>query len=333
MDTAHKDPLVSVIIPTYNCGTFIVEAIQSVLQQTYPHYEIIVVDDGSTDNTQDVVAPHKSRLTYIYQSNQGVVAARNLGIEHAKGDLIAFLDSDDIWFPEKLRSQVSALAIHPEARFAFSDFLEYNQDGVVRQSRVLGWKRARSWYEQHRDNQNDWASGSLHEELLRANWIHTSTLLATKAIILQAGPFDEAFKILQDYDLWLRLARISPGVYVNQVLVGYRHRAEGLSGVGDLRNLRWNDDMRRVLEKHLRKQWVPLTLQKTVRLQISGLLWSVGWAHFHRNDFAMARNYFVRGLRYQPRDPKCWGYLAASLLPAALITRLRSLRCEHPQAP
>ena len=103
------NPLVSVIIPTYNRAQYICEAVDSVLAQTYRNIEVIVVDDGSTDNTEEILRQYDSKIKYVFQNNAGPSAARNNGIKQARGDLLAFLDSDDIWLPEKLERQVQLM--------------------------------------------------------------------------------------------------------------------------------------------------------------------------------------------------------------------------------
>lgn len=106
-------PTVSVVIPTYNRAKYVTETIDSVLSQSYTDYEIIVVDDGSTDNTREALAPYMDRIRYIHQQNSGVSAARNRGIKAARGKWIAFLDSDDIWLPEKLAVQIKDISKYP----------------------------------------------------------------------------------------------------------------------------------------------------------------------------------------------------------------------------
>src|SRR5690242_14754403 len=107
-------PLVSVVIPAYNYGRFVGEAVDSVLAQSYPHVETIVVDDGSQDDTRERLAHYGNRIRYIYQQNQGLPAARNTGIRHSSGELIAFLDADDTWHPRKLEIQVRCLTDRPD---------------------------------------------------------------------------------------------------------------------------------------------------------------------------------------------------------------------------
>ena len=110
----NREPLVSVIIPTYNSSQYIKEAIDSVLAQTYKNFEIIVIDDGSTDNTKEVLAPYLSVIKYIYKNNGGPASARNRGIKEANGEFVAFLDADDVWKPDRLARGVDILDQRPE---------------------------------------------------------------------------------------------------------------------------------------------------------------------------------------------------------------------------
>ena len=132
---------VSVIIPAYNGDRYISEAIDSVLAQTYTNYEIIVVDDGSTDNTSQVVKAYGDRVRYIYRENQGVASARNLGIAKAEGEYIAFLDQDDLFFPNKLSEQLNCFELHPEAGIIHSGWLRINHCGEIL-GKVEPWHNA-----------------------------------------------------------------------------------------------------------------------------------------------------------------------------------------------
>src|SRR5215831_9468158 len=113
-------PIVSVVIPTYNNARFLPEALDSLLGQTYRDFELIVVDDGSTDDTLEVLKPYRHLIRYVRKENGGPASARNLGIRHASGELIAFQDADDIWLPDKLQLQVDYLREHPEVGLVFS---------------------------------------------------------------------------------------------------------------------------------------------------------------------------------------------------------------------
>ena len=124
-------PRVSVIIPSYNCARYLGRAIDSACEQTYMDYEIVLVDDGSTDDTKDVAMQYGQKVTYLYQQNQGLSAARNQGISKASGELLAYLDADDMWYPEKLERQVAFLDAHPECGIVHSEMSIINEQDEV----------------------------------------------------------------------------------------------------------------------------------------------------------------------------------------------------------
>jgi glycosyltransferase involved in cell wall biosynthesis len=181
--------LVSVIIPTYNRAKYIGEAIESVLAQTYSPIEIIVVDDGSTDNTCEIVAKYEPRVRYVYQNNAWCGAARNNGIRLATGKYTAFLDSDDLWLPEKLERDVEFLENHPKIGVVYSNCEFINAEGqVIKQQR--------------RQSLNGWITS----ELLQSNPIITCTLTVRSEILRVVGGFREEREISEDWELWVRLS-------------------------------------------------------------------------------------------------------------------------------
>jgi len=183
-------PKVSVVIPTYNRAQFIVRALESVFAQTYKNYEIIVIDDGSTDDTPQVMKQFDGRLNYIRKENGGSASACNRGIAESKGEYIAFLDSDDYWTPEKLAEQVKVLDSQPKVGIVYSRMPIINEKGER-----LGTKPAG-------------ISGKNFKELLEV-WgdLPTSTVMTRRACFDKAGFFDPALKTMQDIDMWLRIAR------------------------------------------------------------------------------------------------------------------------------
>ncbi len=182
-------PRVSVIIPTYNRASLISQAIDSVLAQTFKDYEIIVIDDGSTDNTQEIRKKFDGRINTICQANQGIAQTRNQGIRQAQGSYIAFLDSDDFWTPEKLQEQVKVLDQNPRVGIVYGRMPIINEKGET-----IGMKPAG-------------VSGKNLKELLEL-WgdIPTSTVLARKACFDQAGLFDTQLESMEDIDMWIRIA-------------------------------------------------------------------------------------------------------------------------------
>jgi len=142
----ETNPLVSVVVPTYNCAHYLAAALDSVLAQTYRPIEVIVVDDGSTDNTADVVCAY-AEVRYLYQPNQGAAVARNIGIAAAQGEFIAFLDADDVWQPDKLSIQVAYMLQHPSVGITATNALHFLEPGTpvpswLRPDRDLGEKKS-----------------------------------------------------------------------------------------------------------------------------------------------------------------------------------------------
>ena len=167
-----NNTLVSVIIPAYNCAKYIDEAVNSVLSQTYPYLEIIVVNDGSTDNTLQIIEKFKDRITIINQAQSGVACARNTGIKSANGDYIAFIDADDYWFKEKIQLQVSYLEKHGDMSAVYSAWKTWTpQNGEFPQAFSLAPVITNSDIDQEN-------SGWVYDKLLFDCIIHTSSLLA-----------------------------------------------------------------------------------------------------------------------------------------------------------
>lgn len=180
---------VSVVIPTYNRGSLIARALNSVLAQTFTDYEIIVIDDGSKDNTQNVLSAFEGKLRYVYQPNGGIARARNRGIELSLGQYIAFLDSDDYWAPEKLEIQSKILDFNPKVGIVYGRMPIVNEAGDI-----LGMKP-------------NGISGKNFQELLRV-WgdLPTSSVMTRKECFQKVGVFDPELPPMEDIDMWIRIA-------------------------------------------------------------------------------------------------------------------------------
>ncbi len=204
-----RKPEISVIIPTYNRGNLIVEAIESVLAQTYSDFEIIVVDDGSTDDTAAKLQPYLDRVRYAVQRNRGVAVARNTGIQLAQGEFICFLDSDDLWEPGKLEAQLRFANDHPECALISTEICGFNGE-----KRALGQNKSASY---------DIRNGLVVEHLLFGNWIQTSTVMLRRKVLDQVGWFDEDVgQFGEDWLLWMRIASRFPVHFLPEPLVLYR---------------------------------------------------------------------------------------------------------------
>ncbi len=196
---------VSVIITTYNRPHYVVEAVKSVLTQTYSNLEIIVVDDGSTEETAKALEVFGSKIRYFYQANQGVSAARNFGIEQTTGEYVAFLDDDDLWLAQKLERQMTVLEDNPTLGFVCSEAYTIDTNG----NRNGYWYKGKSKKE-------------TFDALLEENFVLLLTVVARRNLLLSVNGFDKQLSTSADYDLWLRLAQRTSFLYIAEPLAKYR---------------------------------------------------------------------------------------------------------------
>ena len=195
-------PRVSVIIPTFNRGWILEEAVDSVLAQTFRDFELIVVDDGSTDDTRQRLQRYGRRIKCVRQPNQGVSAARNAGLRRSAGELIALLDSDDLWEPAKLARQVAFFEDHPEAQIC------QTAETWIRRGRRVNPKR------RHRK-----PSGWIFEPSLALCLVSPSAVMMRRALLETMGGFDVSLPACEDYDLWLRVSLHYPIHLIDEPLV------------------------------------------------------------------------------------------------------------------
>jgi glycosyltransferase involved in cell wall biosynthesis len=233
--------MTSVIIPTFNRAAFLREAIDSVRAQTEKDFELIVVDDGSTDDTRALVAEYGDRIRYFVQPNAGVSAARNLGIRHARGKFIAFLDSDDLWLPKKLARQMQWMAAHPNLLLCYTDEV-WIRRGVRVNQKLIHAK----------------AGGWIYPLCLPRCIISPSSVLLRREVFDAVGWFDEQLPVCEDYDLWLRAASRFEVGFIPELLIVKR------GGHPDqLSQREWGNDRYRVAA--LRKIYASGVLDETAR--------------------------------------------------------------------
>jgi len=244
-------PQVSIILPTYNCGRHIAEALDGVLQQTFSDWEIIVVDDGSTDDTAEAIKTYRDRIIYRYQENSGASRSRNLAIEMSQGEFLAFLDADDIWQPFKLELQVKCLEALPEVGLVFSDFSSFDDDGYYSDSYSnqafnffreyeMTWNTIFEHQTQLKDIIPDAANflgkgkifwGNVFEKIILGNFILPTTTMLRKASLHHVGMFREKYRCAEDMDFFLRFCKQNKIAYIDLPLAQYRLRRVGrLSG-------------------------------------------------------------------------------------------------------
>lgn len=215
-EDVRNSPRVSVIVPSYNRAAFLLEALESVFNQTWRSFEVIVVDDGSTDDTLARIAPFLGRVRFLSQPNRGVAAARNHGIRYARGEFLCFLDSDDLWMPTKLAEQVAFSDHNTQYALIATELESFDHSGRISSGIKAGMYHIRD--------------GFVLEHLLFSNWIQTSTVMVRRQAVLSAGGFDEDVgQFGEDWLLWMRIAAEAPIYFLRNPLVRYRFHAENLS--------------------------------------------------------------------------------------------------------
>lgn len=201
------ESMVSTVITSYNKGPYLAEAVNSALLQDYCPHEVLVINDGSTDETQEVAAAFGDRIRYLSQPNRGQANARNWGIRESRGEYIAFLDGDDRWRSGKLSKQMGLFVARPTLGLVYTDRLKFSGDTIV-------WSSNRCGHELRRGRVLDW--------LLSDMFIPFSSVLVRRECLIEAGLFDESVRVADDYDLWLRFTRLYEIDFIDEVLVEYR---------------------------------------------------------------------------------------------------------------
>ncbi len=246
---------ISVIIPAYNAEKRIKRAIDSVLAQTYPAFEIIVIDDGSNDSTEELLHNFNEKIKYIkLNSNSGVSTARNVGIQKASGSWIAFLDADDEWFPEKLELQVRLIKNYPTLKWCVGNYLVKSSD--TEESKQINKKPTKKICEHIKEN--TFFEGYIIRNYFEAArkgycYAHTDLVLIKRELLQEAGLFDESLMRHQDWDLWWRIALRYPKVgYINRPIARWERFHEDKTLI-----------MRRVKAK--RGEYLIILYDKTLR--------------------------------------------------------------------
>jgi glycosyltransferase involved in cell wall biosynthesis len=236
--THMTTPLVSVIIPARNAGAYLAETLVSALEQTWHNLEVIVVDDGSTDDTRAVVTPFLPHLYYERQEHLGLAVARNRGIQLTRGEFIAFLDADDLWHPEKIRVQIAVAKRHPLTGLIVSDGEEFADNQIIRRNLLPADLFEGSLTEDFVTSSAHEVTGEFHREFIAGCPIACpAQTLIPRRVVERIGPF--TMSRFGDYDYYRRISQVYPITFHRDVLVRYRYRAESLSGPYAYRPIGW----------------------------------------------------------------------------------------------
>lgn len=338
--------LVSVIIPSYNRGYIIAETIESVLAQTYGKIEIIVVDDGSTDDTRSVVESYGDKVHYIYQTNAGCPAARNVGLAAARGEFIALLDSDDRWYPWKLELQIAFLDRHPQVGMVWTDMTAVTDDGTRIADRYL-----RTFYSAYRHVRIEdmmtragavgelgvvipaeaaahpaWI-GDVFSQLIRGTLIHTPTTVMRRERVRGTGGYDESLKPAgEDFDFHLRTAVQGPVGLLDVSTIDYRigNDDQITAPSGALAMAR---NYIKTVQHWLNREGHRITLSGSeIRETLAYAHEWAGGQELMAGNRGPARHHLWQSVRREPGRMKALGLLLLALSPPHLFELVRATR-------
>ena len=338
--------LVSIVIPTYNRAALIGGAIDSVLNQTYRNVEVIVVDDGSSDDTRAVVKRYDARVRYVYQPNAGVSAARNTGFANARGEFIGLLDSDDRFLPWKLDAQIRVLRQRPEAGMVWTDMTAVSETGEVIATTFL-----RTFYDAHAAARVEdvfqcagalgalWPAvpaavahapvyaGDIFSQMLLGNLVHTSTVLLTRARLRMAGGFDVSLTHSgEDYEFHLRTCSHGAVAFIDAPSLLYRWGAADQLTAPQLGIFRARNNLTTVL-RWLERGQGRIQLSKTmVRARLAQAFGWVGETELEYGDRRKARTNLWKSFRYRPGLHRTAMLLCIALCPDGTLETARTVK-------
>jgi glycosyltransferase involved in cell wall biosynthesis len=320
-----KMPLVSVVIPTYNCAQYLPETIQSILSQSWQDLEIIIVDDGSTDNTQEVVQGFDpKRVTYLYQANSGGPSRpRNKGIQQANGRYIALVDSDDILLPGKIERAVRMLVQEPQLGLVFTDFAKFDEVRGQYPGAFLDTYEYFRKLPKKQVGESEYVidAASAYDGLISENYIGTSSVVMPKEVFSQIGLFDESLSGPEDFDMWLRITSRYDIGFIDMVGHRYRIRADSIMARGDRKLI---PQLLRIMRKQFGKS-PPDALRKKIHKRIARQLWALGYCHQTSEEMKLARKQYMLSLK-EAHYWLAWKGLLMTFLGGRLIRLFKQFR-------
>jgi glycosyltransferase involved in cell wall biosynthesis len=316
LDNNKEFPLVSVIVPTYNSAKYIEEALNSIFNQTFRDFEIIVVDDGSTDNTRQILEKYAQQIKYVCQANGGPSSARNTGIRLANGKYIAFLDADDLWFPEKLEKQIALFNHNSKLGMVTTGVWSFDEKGLFGYSAN---KRSKLMH------------GNIARNIFLHSNIGTPTVMVKKEVFDKIGVFEENIRQSEDDNMWIRIAANYDIELIDEALIKVRNhpsrmtfnRAELIENVQasiDLLRTKYGDRVKNSIESA-----IPI---KTAYLQFT-----IGYGLYESGNYNAARKAFAKGASswiWYWKNPL---YLILTFIPKNFTKLLKSIKRMIAPAP
>ncbi|MDO9504988.1 glycosyltransferase family A protein [Hydrogenophaga sp.] len=314
-------PKVSVVIPVRNGKDYLQQALDSVLQQSFNDLELLLINDGSTDDDYDRYALEDARVRVIHLAGTGVAAARNVGTGQARGELIAFLDADDVWFPGKLAAQVRYMDSHPEVGVVFGSFLRWESgpDGAFAPAASL--MTDCSGLEQPEAARSGW----LYTRLLMGLLVGMNTAMVRRSVIDAIGGFNVSMQQGEDYDFWLKASRIAEMHALDGTVALYRiHKASAMHRLApgnalttllQAAKLRWG----------LRGPTGEPLSEAVFERRLAQIHFGHGYAHFWDGSRSVARRSFYRAIRARYRPWRSAAYVVLCSLPEVIRKRLQQV--------
>ena len=309
---------ISAIIPAYNSQDFILDAIHSIQNQTHPVDEIIVIDDGSTDSTQQIIQSQTSDIKYISQENQGPSAARNTGIKVAQGDWIAFLDADDQWMPDKIEKQLLALKHSPELHLLAGDMQEIGINNELITQSVLAKHNLLQKFQEI----NSLPIKNALAELVNKNFIPTGTVLVNRSTLIEAGMFNTAIRFGEDLELWAKIATKHSITCLPEVLMLRRLHGQNATSC----TMPMLIDLVKVMQSIRQYSNNILIAQNINADKLVANAWAnLGYWYFINEDYLQAKSAFSNSLK-EKFNKRALTYSIACALPRKIIKTIRNTK-------
>jgi glycosyltransferase involved in cell wall biosynthesis len=304
-------PKVSVIIQTYNRKEFLPEALESAFSQTFKDYEVVVIDDGSQDGTDKFMAEYLKNcqhdIRYIFQKNQGIPLARNRGINECKGQYIAFLDSDDLFMPEKLAKCVAFLDQNPDYGMVYTDLFLVDEKGNILES----------WFQ----SKKEFSQGNIYRNLLKECFIIPTSSVIRTEVFKKIGYFDPEIYFCNDYDLWIRISRHFKIGLIKEPLVKWRQHNQNAS-----KNFKATaQDNIKIFSKQLNIKDQDSFSRMLLRKKLSINHFDLGIWNLADERIALARHDFMKSYYYSPNRKSLIRFIICCF-PSKAVASLRLFR-------
>ncbi len=323
------EPFFSIVLPTYNRRHQLERCLASIKKQDFEDYEIIVVDDGSTDDTQAFLASGHPDVRSFYQSNHGVSKARNTGMLNAKGTYIAFMDSDDLWYPSRLKILHAVVSALPaEVGLIFNDMdriVAGNGDRVSYSDRYFGTKRRRVLEIMHRSVTVPLPESSLtvpydliFAQLLHGNIIHPACTVMRRALVTEVGQFREDFRVANDSEYFLRVSKDQLVAYVPMILTSIDPPRSDISLSAPSSSKEKINNMILAIESYYQKEAQP-GLKAQLQRRLANLHALLGYHHLSEYNGVMSRRHYTHALKLNRQNIRFLAMILVTLLPLKLL--------------